>query len=117
MSRIVRDWSEAIEKVNREGRCRYCGERPPFILLQAAHILDRSYDQETRRTPKAVHRKVLGVSVVPLCQADHELYDGSQLDLSAFLNPDEWAWAIMRVGLGQAQRRIMGRGAWMGADG
>jgi hypothetical protein len=98
-----RDWSDAREKVEREGRCRVCGCRDG---LQFAHILGRRYDD--------ANGWVDPLHGVPLCGGPlgrptcHVLYDERRLDLSGYLTPEELAEAVAMAGEVSAMRRITG---------
>lgn len=112
-----RDWIGPLSKVFREGHCRGCGLQPSALAangrrLEAAHILGRAFDRNRADGVRVVDPD----SVVPLCGPPtttgtcHERYDAHALDLWDRLTEDERAWAVERVGQGQALRRIRGRG-------
>lgn len=109
-----RDWTDARDKVDEEGCCRYCGrsDRP----LEAAHLDGQKYDEPADcKTCKGSGRRLAGagpcgvckgsgqtstyyvdpVRTVPLCgpQVDtgtcHNLFDTGQLDLLPVLKLEE----------------------------
>ncbi len=95
-----RDWSEARDKVEEEGRCRVClvpdgsyvdGER---VYLEAAHIIGREHD-EVIAGPKGGKTLVVGRdSVVPLCRSCHAQYHAHRLDLLPYLFLPEQVEAV-----------------------
>ena len=95
-----RDWSEGIAKVQDEARCRWCARAD--VKLDIAHIIPRS---RVRPGPGEDAR-----NLVPLCRADHALYDSGQLDLLPVLTTVEQAYAVELVGLEEAYRRITNQG-------
>ncbi len=110
-----RDWSEAIDKVQDEQRCRVClapdgaeggGE---VLCLQAAHIIGREHD-EARTGPKGGETLVVArESVVPLCQFCHVQYDARRLDLLPYLFLPEQVRAVDDAGgIYAANKRISG---------
>ncbi len=110
-----RDWSEALDKVQEEGRCRVClvpdgamvdGER---VRIQAAHIIGREHD-EVKVGPKGgEYLFVRRESIVPLCSADHRAYDTHRLDLLPFLFLPEQIEAVRAAGgIAAAYRRLSG---------
>jgi hypothetical protein len=92
-----RNWRYARQKVADEKFCRICANPNG---LQAAHILGRALDSSDT---------VLPCYIVPLCPACHHRYDRHELDLWPHLTPTERRRAILRVGEGNARRRISGR--------
>lgn len=100
----VRDWTDAIAKRDREGRCRVCGAASP---LEAAHVIGREHDQPTRSRPALL--VVLPDDVVPLCRDHHREYDARRLDLLPHLTHAEQAAAVRHVGIVAAYRRATGR--------
>lgn len=95
-----RDWSQAIAKIRREARCRIQGCRNRD--LETAHTLKRQLQDEV---DKDGNRKVLPVSVVPLCRNHHELYDGHKLDILPYLSYEEQADMVLHVGITRALAR------------
>ena len=113
---VKRDWSEAREKVDREGACRVCRHDPARSKLrqrlEAAHVAGREFDGSFVDTiphaddgPDAGVR-VRGVDVVPLCQRHHAAYDARELDLLPYLTFAEQAAAVVHLGIVGAVRRI-----------
>ena len=100
---IRRDWSAALAA--HQGKpCRVCLSLP----RELAHVIPRAFD----RQPYINQRRVVTVhplAVVPLCKHHHLLYDSHRLDLHPYLTADELAFAVARVGEGDALRRIRGR--------
>lgn len=94
-----RDWSDAREKVEDEGRCRVCHiERG----LQAAHVTRRSFDQ-----PRP-GRKTLWVnpdSIIPLCPPCHTAYDHHEISILAHLTHAEQVKALEDMGTIEAVRK------------
>lgn len=103
---VKRDWTAAIDKVQSEGACRYCGLSED---LQAAHIVGREHDPLEVGPRGGETRVVLAESVVPLCSFHHGMYDARELDLLPFLYVDEQAHAVrVAGGIVMALRRITG---------
>lgn len=93
---MKRDWTDALAKVRAEGRCRVCGSRE---MVQAAHIIGRSYDPPDGR--------VRAVDVIPLCGLwCHPEYDAHRLNILPVTRPDEEGAAVGHVGLDRALRRM-----------
>jgi hypothetical protein len=70
------------------------------ITIDPAHLIPRGMTTVGQDDPRAV---------VPLCRRCHRVYDDECLDLSSSLEPnyrDEVAFAVARVGLFAALRRI-----------
>jgi hypothetical protein len=91
-----RRWGDALSKVNREGRCRVCGERRD---LEAAHIIGREHDALLSGPRGGQYYYVHPDSIVPLCGAFtdnfcHGIYDAHNLDLLPFLTQDEQERAV-----------------------
>lgn len=113
---VNRDWSEALDKVEEEGRCRVCLVPVGGVVdgcmvqLEAAHVMGRKYD-EPEYGPRG--RKTLVVkreSVVPLCRDCHRQYDERRLDLLPFLFLPEQIEAVrVAGGIFAANKRIAGR--------
>lgn len=108
---IRRDWSDARQKVDDEGRCRRCLLPPDYDrALQAAHIVGRTYD---RPRVEGSTTKVLYVhpdSIVPLCatpQGDgcHQLYDAHRIGILGFLTREEQVRAVEDAGSIESARR------------
>lgn len=113
-----RDWSLAREKVEREGRCRFCARSDR--KLEAAHVTGRRNDEKAPLRPVDGFRKgmVHPDRVIPLCGPSvntgtcHNLYDSSRLDVRYVLSAEEWGQAIKdEGGYGLAERRLGGRAA------
>jgi 5-methylcytosine-specific restriction endonuclease McrA len=91
-----RDWTEAITKVQEEGRCRVCGASEN---LEAAHVIPRAKSDERVTGPRG--GEVLRVprdAVVPLCREHHGDYDAHRLDLLPFLFVPEQIFAVKAAG-------------------
>lgn len=98
-----RDWSAAREKIEREGVCRYCGDR---VLLEAAHVTSREHDE---LGPDGRTFLVRPDSVIPLCRRHHEAYDRHEIDLLPFLFLPEQVAAVQAAGgIAAANRRLSG---------
>lgn len=104
-SQPKRDWSDARLKVEREGRCRICGDLGgAWSVIEAAHILGREHDKKDGYYVKPER-------IVPLCRASiggcHPSYDDHELDLLGYLTPEEEAQAVLDAGsLESARRRL-----------
>lgn len=84
----------------RGGACAACGLTSVEITIDPAHLIPRGMTTVGQDDPRAV---------VPLCRRCHRVYDDECLDLSSSLEPnyrDEVAFAVARVGLFAALRRI-----------
>lgn len=113
-----RDWSEARSKVEREGRCRVCGDVGTAIAyLEAAHVIGREHDNKAIGFGPKEDRSMLWVSplrIVPLCRhmqgGCHPKYDAHELDLLPYLTVEEQAQAVLDAGsIELARNRICGR--------
>jgi len=100
--KIERDWSSALEKKAREGKCRVCGSTDG---LAAAHTIGREHDAPIGDPSFCVY-KVEADDTVPLCRRHHDAYDARQLDLLPYLNNVEQARAVLHVGLEAARKRL-----------
>ena len=114
-----RDWSDARQKVQDEGRCRLCSA--VGVKLDAAHVLGRRFD---RPRVAGSSTKVLYVhpdSIVPLCSDQvvedgqgsrvrvgcHYRYDAGEVSILAVLTPDEQVRAVQDAGgIELARRRV-----------
>lgn len=113
-----RDWSEALDKVEEEGRCRACSVPAGSYIdgfpvqLEAAHVIGRKYD-EVEIGPRGGKTLVVKrESVIPLCNACHLQYDAHRLDLLPFLFLPEQIEAVRAAGgISSANRRLSGRDA------
>lgn len=97
---MSRDWTEARAKVDREARCRCCGQSG--VRLEAAHVIGRKHDDRNG----LVHPD----DIVPLLQEHHRQYDLGLIDLLPVLTEAEQARAVGHVGILRAWRRITGSG-------
>ena len=82
-----RDWSEAREKVENEGRCRVCKASGP---LDAAHVIPRSANGSVDNMSH--------LSVIPLCRICHSRQHTAKLDILPFLTLDEQMAAVRAAG-------------------
>lgn len=126
-----RDWRDARDKVQREGRCRNCGATD---RIEAAHVSGRRHDRATplhdlasgllradsplpflipRESGKALY--VDPVDVIPLCgpatdsRTCHGQYDTGRLDVLPLLTVPEQVAAVIRLGgIEAARRRVCG---------
>ena len=106
-----RDWSDARQKVQDEGRCRLCSATG--IKIDAAHVLGRRFD---RPRVEGSSTKVLYVhpdSIVPLCASTpdrvgcHYRYDAGEVSILAVLTRAEQVRAVQDAGgIELARRRI-----------
>lgn len=90
-----RNWAAARQKLEDEGRCRYCARIGP---LDPAHIIPRS-----RVRPGAGEDPR---NILPLCRAHHDAYDRGSLDVLPVLTREEQAYAVELVGLEEARRYV-----------
>lgn len=113
---VRRDWSKAIAKIEFKSFCLGCKRSREELAklgrpLQAAHTIGRTYDLKLPNGGIFVDPD----SVVALCgpatdtATCHCLFDAGFLNLWELLNLAERAWAVNRVGEGQARRKIEGR--------
>lgn len=108
---LRRDWSEARQKVDDEGRCRRCLMPEGYgRVIQAAHVMGRKYDKPRVEGSTS---KVLFVhpdSVVPLCATPmgdgcHQLYDAHRICILGFLTLAEQVRAVQDAGSIETARR------------
>lgn len=92
---MSRDYTLARAKCDAEGRCRWCKRA---CRTEAAHIVPRRHDPPNGPVPAD--------GIVPLCQACHRDYDLDRLDLLPVLTLEEQAFAVSRLGILRAWRRI-----------
>lgn len=106
-SRLRRDWTEARQKVSREGRCRICGSSE---LLQAAHTISRRLqDVEVEGPRDGTYLLVKADAVIPLCQDHHYLYDQRLIDILPHLHLHEQTYAVETAGgIVSAYKRLTG---------
>lgn len=103
--RVRRDWTAALEKVRREGKCRVCDSAQ---CLQCAHTINRRF-QDVKDGSKVV---VKADAVVPLCQSCHEKYDARRLDLLPYVGLWEQLCAVEAAGgIESARKRLTGGAA------
>jgi hypothetical protein len=110
MARPKRDWTQARQKVEDEGRCRACARGRHELAghglrLEAAHLAGRTYDEEV----------VNPDDVLPLCgpatQFDtcHARLDQRNgLDLLPFLTREEQARMVLHLGMVVAFEKATG---------
>lgn len=110
-SKIRRNWTEAREKVEREGHCRVCGAPEEMAKIDAAHVIGTSndaFDLDGTPRPSKCY-KVEPVRIVPLCGPHpagcHGDYDAHRLDLLALLTKEEQAQAVLDAGSIESARR------------
>lgn len=112
-TRLRRDWSQAVEKVRREGGCRVCGSED----VQAAHIIGRKCDVEMVGPRGGKYLLVHPDAIVPLCGewfgvGHHQQYDNRELDLLSHLHLHEQVRAVEDAGgILSALKRISGLNA------
>lgn len=112
-SKLSRSWGDALVKVHREGRCRYCGYMGD---LDAAHIIGRKHDAVITGPRGGQTLYVHPDSIVPLCGAFspnfcHQKYDQETLDLLPHLHLHEQIRAVEDAGgIESARKRIIGNG-------
>jgi hypothetical protein len=83
--------------------CIVCGEW--FDACEPAHVVPRGHPKMSAVSADDVR------AVVPLCHADHRLFDEGKIDLLPYLEPawrDSQEWAAGAVGLATAMRSITG---------
>jgi len=96
-----RDWREAVARHDSQP-CRVCLRWP----RELAHVIPRTFDRQ--RGTLGVVVRVDPLSVVPLCDRHHWLYDSHRLDLTPHLTREELDRAASVVGRVEALRRISG---------
>jgi 5-methylcytosine-specific restriction endonuclease McrA len=84
-----RDWREARQKVEDEGRCRVC--RTSSGPIDAAHVIPRSL-------APGVGTNMGAENIVPLCRECHVEYDQHRLDLLPVLTLPEQVAAVRQAG-------------------
>lgn len=112
----TKDWSEARDKVEEEGRCRVCSVPDGsvvdgfFVHLEAAHTIGQKRQDEVRIGPRGGETLVVKrESVVPLCTDCHRSYDERRLDLLPFLFMPEQLDAVKAAGgIALANKRLSG---------
>lgn len=90
----------AREKVDSEGACRLAtswGALPCDGRLEAAHVVERRYDDEPSVPP---------VDVIPLCSFHHGRYDARRVSILAELTLEEQAAAVAKLGIIRALKRL-----------
>lgn len=103
---MKRNMGLARAKVEQEGRCRIAvaalrvdlGEKygPCQGPLEAAHVVERRYDDEPTVPPS---------DVIPLCSFHHARYDARRISVLEFLTPEEQAAAVAKLGIVRALKR------------
>ncbi len=110
-STLRRDWREARRKLEREGRCRVCGETRD---LEAAHVMGREHDAVLVGPKGGETVYVHPDCIVPLCGGFtdnfcHGKYDARQLDLLPHLHIHEQVRAVEDAGgILSALKRVSG---------
>ncbi len=110
-TRLRRDWRDAIRKIEREARCRVCGETRD---LEAAHIIGRVADPLVVGPRGGESRYVHPDAIVPLCGGFtdnfcHGAYDRREIDLLPYLHIHEQVRAVEDAGgILSALKRISG---------
>lgn len=114
-----RDWSATDSKRRRERRCRVCRKSETDLrragrTLELAHTVGREFDERVQGGGRRVHADAVVVLCGPAVNTGtcHNLFDSHQLDLYPHMTDAERAWAVARVGEGDAMRRLRGR-AWL----
>lgn len=111
-----RDWTDARAKVELEARCRVCGYEPGNPdMLDAAHIMDRKYDQPAHTGTRTLY--VNPLDIAPLCpvfapERCHQRFDAHELDLLPFLAPEEQTRAVELAGGIEAARKRLAPSAY-----
>lgn len=100
---VRRDWSDARQKVDAEGRCRVClrGDKK----LEAAHILGRRYDRPRVEGSTTKVLLVHRLSVIPMCSECHYAYDSHRLSILKYLTSEEQVRAVEDAGSIELARR------------
>ncbi len=105
MPKPKRWWDSARAKVDREARCRCCGET---WNLQAAHTIGRVHDELVELEDGTAILFVDPEDVIPLCAECHRAYDARELCLLPVMTLDEQAAAVRLVGIERALHRLSG---------
>jgi len=92
-----RDWTEAREKVEAEGRCRVC--KSASHGLDSAHVIPRSI--------APAESNMSADSIVPLCRICHTAFDAHEFSLLEHLTLDEQLAAVRAAGSLDRARRII----------
>lgn len=106
-----RDWRAALEKVQREGKCRVCGSR---VRVEFAHLTGRKFDPLFGRHTNTPYLYVRPESGIPLCgpatdvTTCHGKQHAGRLDLLPYLTNEEAASAVLDVGLYRAYHKLKG---------
>ncbi len=109
-----RIWSEALDKLQDEQRCRVCRAAPGTIIdgspvvLECAHTVGREHDPVEAGPRGGEVRVVKREATVPLCRDDHRAFDEHRLDLLPYLSRREEVYAAECVGLARAYKRLSG---------
>lgn len=94
---LRRDFQFARAKVDAEGACRLHGEGSCQGPLAAAHVVERSRDDDLIVDP---------MDIVPLCTLHHQLYDARRVSILHVLTLEEQAAAVRKLGIYRALRRV-----------
>lgn len=110
---VRRDWSEARQKVEAEGKCRRCYRSD--VRLEAAHVIGRAKDKPRVEGSTSRVLFVHPLSIVPLCgdriegdrsvQGCHSLYDRGEITILPFLTLEEQLRAVEDARSIEAARR------------
>lgn len=99
-----RDFSDARNKVEEEGKCRVCGIPDGsyidghLVHLEAAHVIGRKHDEVIVGPRGGEILTVKPESIIPLCGDCHRQYDSRRLDLLAYLTLPEQVEAVRAAG-------------------
>lgn len=113
-SKLTRSWVDALAKVQREGRCRVCGETRD---LEAAHVVGRKHDPVVVGPRGGESIYVHPDAIVPLCGGFtdnfcHRAYDHHEIDLLPYLHIHEQVRAVEDAGgILSALKRVSGPNA------
>lgn len=88
------DWTVALEKKRREGRCRIDGCRE--MVIDAAHVVPRSLGGGMGEH-----------DTIPLCRIHHQQFDAHRLDILPYLTYEEQAAGVKRIGLERMRVRCL----------
>ena len=95
-TKVKRDWTAPLAKVDAERVCRVCKSKP----VDPAHVIPRS------RVAPGIGENPL--NIVPLCRSHHAAFDAHRFDLVPYLTREEQANAVALVGISEAMRRLTG---------
>jgi hypothetical protein len=98
-----RDWSDARQKVEDEGRCRRCYRFD--VPLEAAHVIGRRFDRPRVDGSTTSVLFVHPDSIWVACRDCHSKYDRHEIGILAYLTLAEQVRAVQDAGSIESARR------------